>query len=561
MSFDYDVLVVGSGFGGASTALRLTEKGYRVGILESGRRWTEETYPKTNWDIRNFYWLPHVGLRGMQRLTILRDVVVLSVCGVGGGSLIYANTLYEPLDAFYRDRQWAGITDWKDELAPFYDQAKRMLGATTTPFETRADGVMRQLADRLGVADTYHPSPAGVFFGEPGKTVPDPYFGGEGPERTGCIRCGACMVGCRHNAKNTLAKNYLYLAEKNGAVVHPERKAIELVPLEGGGWQVVTIRPGSWVRRRKQVFTAKRVVLSAAVLGTLKLLWKLKQERLPAISDRLGANVRTNSEAILTVTARDTSTDYTDGIAITSSIHPDEHTHIEPVRYSKGSNSMGLLMTILVDGGGKIPRPLRFLGQIVRHPIKFLRSMSVYRWSERTVILLVMQTHDNSLKLLRRRSPFRRGWLATRQGHGEPNPTYIPIANESARIVADLIDGEPSSSWLEVMANVPTTAHIIGGACIGESPETGVIDPYHRVFGAPDLYVADGGAVSANLGVNPSLTITAMSERAVSFWPNAGEADERPPLGEPYRRIEPVFPNRPAVPATAPGALRYTEVA
>jgi cholesterol oxidase len=216
-------------------------------------------------------------------------------------------------------------------------------------------------------------------------------------------------------------------------------------------------------------------------------------------------------------------------------------------------------MTILVDGGGKIPRPLRFLGQIVRHPIKFLRSMSVYRWSERTVILLVMQTHDNSLKLLRRRSSFGRGWLATRQGHGEPNPTYIPIANESARIVADLIDGEPSSSWLEVMANVPTTAHIIGGACIGESPETGVIDPYHRVFGAPDLYVADGGAVSANLGVNPSLTITAMSERAVSFWPNAGEADERPPLGEPYRRIEPVFPNRPAVPSTAPGALRYEE--
>jgi cholesterol oxidase len=557
VTFDYDVLVVGSGFGGASTALRLAEKGHRVGVLEVGRRWNEETYPKSNWDLRNFIWMPHIGLRGMQRITFLKDVAILSVCGVGGGSLIYANTLYEPLDAFYGDRQWAGITDWKSELAPFYDQAKRMLGATTTPFETRADGVMRELADRLGVADTYHPSPAGVFFGEPGKTVPDPYFGGAGPDRTGCIRCGACMVGCRHNAKNTLAKNYLYLAEKLGVEIHAERKAVELIPLEGGGWEVVTIRPGAWLRRERKSFTAKKVVLSAAVLGTLKLLWKLKQERLPSISDRLGANVRTNSEAILTATAKNTNVDYTDGIAITSSIHPDEHTHIEPVRYSKGSNAMGLLLTILVDGGGKVPRPLRFLGQILRHPVTFLRSMSVYRWSERTVILLVMQTHDNSLKVRRRRNPFGGGWLSSGQGHGEPNPTYIPIANEAARIAADIIDGTPGSSWSEVVANVPTTAHIIGGACIGASPESGVIDPYHRVFGAPDLYVADGAAVSANLGVNPSLTITAMSERAVSFWPNAGEADLRPPLGEPYRRIVPVFPKRPAVPEAAPGALHY----
>jgi len=557
-SFDYDVLVVGSGFGGSTTALRLTEKGYKVGVLESGRRYTEETYPKTNWDVRNFVWFPHVGLRGMQRMTILRDVTILSVCGVGGGSLIYANTLYEPLEAFYRDPQWAAITDWKTELAPYYDQAKRMLGVNEVPADTPADEVFRKLARELGVEHTFHRTPVGVYFGEPGKTVEDPYFGGEGPNRTGCIQCGACMIGCRHNAKNTLTKNYLYLAEKNGAEVHAERKAVELVPLPGGGWEVVTIRPGSWIRRDRRSFRARKVVLSAAVLGTLKLLWKLKQERMPTISDRLGTTVRTNSEAILAATTKDVGgVDFSQGVAITSSIHPDEHTHIEPVRYSKGSNMMGLLLTLLVDGGGNVPRWLRFVGRVLRHPILFLKATSVYRWSERTIILLVMQTHDNSLNLVRKRGWFGGGWLSSSQGSGAPNPTYIPIANEAAKLVAREIDGVPSSSWPEVVADIPTTAHIIGGACIGETPDKGVIDPYHRIFGAPDLYVADGSAISANLGVNPSLTITAMSERAASFWPNHGDPDPRPAVGAPYRAVAAVPPRRPAVPPHAPAALRF----
>ncbi len=551
MAFDYDVLIVGSGFGGSTTALRLAEKGYRVGILEAGRRYRDEDFPKSNWDVRNFLWMPRLGCRGMQRISFLKDVAILSVAGVGGGSLIYANTLYEPLAPFYADKQWAHVTDWKKELAPFYDQARRMLGVTEVPGETPQDDVMKRLADRLGVADTYHRTPVGVFFGEPGKTVPDPFFGGAGPDRTGCLHCGACMVGCRHGAKNTLPKNYLYLAEKLGAVVHPERQATALVPLEGGGWKVETERPGAWTRKQPQTFTAERVVLSSAVLGTLKLLWKLKQEHLPGISDRLGARVRTNSEAILAATA-DKPSDYWKGVAITSSIHPDEHTHIEPVRYPPGSNAMGMLTTILVDGGGKIPRVLRFAGQVLRHPIHFLRSLSVRRWSERTVILLVMQTHDNSLNL----TPKKSGGLSSSQGHGEPNPTYIPIANEAARITAELIGGQPKSSWGEVVANIPMTAHVIGGCCIGNSPEEGVIDAYHRVFGAPGLHIADGSAVSANLGVNPSLTITAMSERAAAFWPNRGEVDSRPAVGHPYVRVGPITPNRPAVPAGSAGELR-----
>ncbi|MGH9138733.1 MAG: GMC oxidoreductase [Acidimicrobiales bacterium] len=551
--FDYDVLVIGSGFGGSVTALRLTEKGYRLGVLEAGRRFDADDFPKTNWNLRRFLWAPGLGLRGIQRITLLKDVLILSGCGVGGGSLVYANTLYEPLDPFYRDPQWGHITDWKAELSPFYERAKRVLGVNDVPFDTPADVRMRAVAERLGVADTYHPTPVGVFFGEPGVTVPDPYFGGAGPERTGCTRCGGCMVGCRFGAKNTLDRNYLYLAERGGAVVHPETKAVGLRPLPGGGYEVTTQRPGAWLRRRKRTFTAEHVVLSAAVLGTLRLLMQMKDDgHLPNLSDQLGRMVRTNSEAIVGAGARriDRDFDYTDGVAITSSIHPDDHTHIEPVRYPKGSNAMGMLATTLVDGGGRIPRQLRFGGQIIRHPAAFLRSLSVRRWSEKGIILLVMQTLDNSISIVRRR---RR--LTTGPGHGEPNPTYIPVANQAARILADEIQGDAFGSWFEALLNVPTTAHILGGCCIGDSPATGVIDPYQRVHGHPGLHVADGSAISANLGVNPSLTIATMTERAMAMWPNKGETDPRPPLGEPYRRVDAVMPGRPAVPDGAPAAL------
>lgn len=555
-TFDYDVLVVGSGFGGSVTALRATEKGYRVAVLEAGRRFDTSTLPETSWQLRRFLWAPRLGMRGIQRITPLKDIAVLSGAGVGGGSLVYANTLYEPLAPFYRDPQWGHITDWRDELAPFYDQAKRMLGVDETPADTPADGYMKDLAERLGVAETYRRTPVGVWFGTPGERVPDPYFGGEGPDKVGCTHCGSCMVGCRVGAKNTLDRNYLYLAEKNGATVYPDTQVTDLEELAGGGWRVTTERPGAWFARRSRPFTAERVVLSAGVLGTVKLLLRLRDEgRLPGLSDRLGDVVRTNSEAIVGASGTKVRTELTRGVAITSSIHPDETTHIEPVRYPPKSNAMGLLTTVLVDGGGSVPRQVRFLGKVVRHPVKFLRSLSVRNWSERSIILLVMQSRDNSIAL--RRHP-KLGILVTRPGHGEPNPTYLPVANDAAREVADMLDGEPWGAWNETLLDAPTTAHILGGCTIGDSPDTGVIDAYQRVYGYATLSVADGSAVSANLGVNPSLTITAMTERAMSLWPNKGEPDLRPPVGEGYQRLAPTYPGAPAVPVDAPAALRLS---
>ncbi len=554
MAFDYDVLVVGSGFGGSVTALRATEKGYRVGVIEAGRRFDTTTLPTTSWQLRRFLWAPKLGLRGIQRITPLKDIAVLSGAGVGGGSLVYANTLYEPLAPFYVDPQWGHITDWRAELAPFYDQAKRMLGVNEVPEDTPPDAYIRELADHLGVADTYHRTPVGVWFGAPGERVPDPYFGGEGPDKVGCTHCGSCMVGCKVGAKNTLDRNYLYLAEKNGAVVHPDTQVTDLEPLPGGGWRVTTERPGAWVRKRTRTHTAERVVLSAGVLGTVKLLLRLRDEgRLPDLSDRLGDVVRTNSEAIVGASADHAMPELSQGVAITSSIHPDDTTHIEPCRYPPGSNAMGLLTTLLVDGGGSTPRQVRFVKTVVRHPVQFLKSMSVHRWSERSIILLVMQSRDNSIAL--RRHP-KLGMLVTRPGHGEPNPSYIPVANEAARDVAEMLDGQAWGAWNETILDAPTTAHILGGCTIGDSPEVGVIDPYQRVYGYEGLSVADGSAISANLGVNPSLTITAMTERAMALWPNRGEPDARPPLGEAYLRVGAVAPRRPAVPVGALGELR-----
>jgi cholesterol oxidase len=551
---DYDVLVIGSGFGGSVTALRLTEKGYRVAILEAGKRWTDGTLPTTSWQLRRFLWFPRLGLRGIQRLTLLNDVMALSGAGVGGGSLVWANVAYEPHEEAFSDPQWDRITDWKGELAPFYDQARRMLGVVDNPADSPSDDVMRKVADRLGAADTFEPTPVAIYMGKPGVTVPDPYFGGQGPTRTGCIFCGGCMTGCRHNAKNRLDTTYLHLADRNGARIFPEHQAVDLRPLDGGGYEVSTVRPGGWPRQRRRVFTAGHVVFSAGALGTARLLLRMRDAGVLArLSPRLGLHFRTNSEALVGATARGVGVDYSQGVAISSSYQPDSHTHIEPVRYERGSNAMGLLSTIMVDGGGRLPRPLLFILAAAAHPFRFLRSLSVRRWAERTIILLVMQSFDNSLRL----RLGRRGRLLTEQETGKPNPTFIPIANQSARIAAELIDGDPGSSINEVLLNAPMTAHAIGGACIGATPEEGVIDPYQRVFGHPGLHVVDGSAITANLGVNPSLTIAAMSERAMAFWPNKGEPDVRPELGGSYRRIEPIGPISPAVPAGAPAALFY----
>ncbi|OLR92078.1 FAD-dependent oxidoreductase [Actinokineospora bangkokensis] len=541
---DYDVLVIGSGFGGSASALRLTEKGYRVGVLEAGRRFADHEFAANSWHLRDYLFAPRLGCTGIFRMTPLRDVLVLSGSGVGGGSLGYANTLYEPPEAFYQDKQWAHITDWRAELAPHYDQAKRMLGVTTNPATTAADRVLREVADDLGVGGTFTRTPVGVLFGgKPGEEVPDPFFGGAGPARRTCTHCGECMTGCRHNAKNTLVKNYLYLAERAGAEVHPLTTATGVREVEGG-YAVDTRRTGGL---RTRTFTAEQVIFSAAAVGTQKLLHKLRATTLPRLSPRVGYLSRTNSEAILAARARTSEVDYSRGVAITSSIHPDPVTHVEPVRYGKGSNALALLGTVLVDGGRF--RWARGLREVWRHRRDLASLHDPRHWSEQTIVLLVMQSLDNSITTAR-----RFGLLTSRQGEGEPNPTWIPAGHDVARRVAEKVGGIAGGTWAD-WVNMPVTGHFIGGCAIGLTPETGVVDPYQRVHGYPGLHVVDGSTVSANLGVNPSLTITAQAERAMSLWPNKGDADPRPEPGAPYQRLAAVAPRNPAVPPTAPGAL------
>ncbi|GAB2664012.1 GMC oxidoreductase [Nocardia goodfellowii] len=553
---DFDVIVVGSGFGGSVTALRLTEKGYRVGVLEAGRHFADSDFAKTNWDLRRYLWAPRLGCYGIQRIHRLRDCFILAGAGVGGGSLNYANTLYKPGPAFFGDPQWAGITDWDAELSPYYEQARKMLGVVQNPHMTPADEIIAAVAEDMGVGDTFVPTPVGVYFGTPGKTVADPYFGGVGPERTGCIECGECMTGCRHGAKNTLVKNYLGLAQAGGAQVRAMTTVTAVRPRPDGDWDVETRRTDARIRRRRTTLRAGHVVLAAGTWGTQHLLFDMRDKGvLPDLSPRLGVLTRTNSEAILGVgrTAIDPALDITKGVAITSSFHPAPDTHVEPVRYGKGSNAMGLLQTYLIDGGHRIPQWLRVFPLALAHPIRTVRLLRTKQWSERTLILLVMQSLDNSITTYTRRGLFGRRFTS-KQGYGQPNPTWIPTGHEATRRVAEKIDATPGSTWPDLF-NVPMTAHFIGGCVIADDPSQGVIDPYHRVHGYPSLSVVDGSAISANLGVNPSLTITAQAERAAALWPNKGSADPRPAMGSPYRPVAPVPPEHPVVPAHAPIAL------
>ncbi|MFS4094895.1 GMC family oxidoreductase N-terminal domain-containing protein [Streptomyces sp. AF1A] len=574
--YDYDVIVVGSGFGGSVSALRLTEKGYRVGVLEAGRRFTRDTLPKNSWDLRNYLWAPKLGMFGIQRIHLLGNVMVLAGAGVGGGSLNYANTLYVPPKPFFEDPQWRDITDWQEELKPYYDQAQRMLGVRLNPTMTPSDVHLKAAAERMGVGDTFHLAPVGVFFGDgkdadgtararPGEQVSDPYFGGAGPARNACTECGECMTGCRHGAKNTLNENYLYLAEKAGAVVHPMTTVVSVTDDSRGGYAVATLPTDRKKKGEGRVLTARRVVLAAGTYGTQTLLHRMKAGgQLPYLSDRLGDLTRTNSEALVGAqtdnrryrkATGEPKADFTRGVAITSSIHPDENTHIEPVRYGKGSNSMGGLSILQVPYAEGSSRALAWLANAARHPLLVLRSLSNRRWSERTIIGLVMQSLDNSLTTYLKPGGVGKGLLTARQGHGSPNPKQIRAATEAASALAAEINGFPGSNVGELMGT-PLTAHFLGGCPIGDSAETGVIDPYHRLYGHPGISVVDGAAVSANLGVNPSLTITAQAERAMSFWPNKGEEDPRPAPGAAYERLKPVEPQAPVVPAEAFGALR-----
>ncbi|WP_406303409.1 GMC family oxidoreductase [Streptomyces sp. NBC_00885] len=573
--YDYDVIVVGSGFGGSVSALRLTEKGYRVGVLEAGRRFTRETLPKNSWDLRNYLWAPALGLFGIQRIHLLGNVMVLAGAGVGGGSLNYANTLYVPPAAFFEDPQWKDITNWQEELAPYYDQAKRMLGVRLNPTMTPSDVHLKATAQAMGVGDSFHMAPVGVYFGDgedadgtttakPGQEVDDPYFGGVGPSRKACTECGECMTGCRHGAKNTLNENYLYLAEKAGAVVHPMTSVVTVTEDSRGGFAVSTLPSDNKRKGKGRTFTARRVVIAAGTYGTQTLLHRMKDGGLlPRISPRLGELTRTNSEALVGALTDNRryrkkhgaeKVDFTRGVAITSSIHPDENTHIEPVRYGRGSNAMGSL-TILQVPYSAHSRVAAWFGNMARHPWLAVRSLSSRRWSERAIIGLVMQSLDNSLTTYRKPKGIGKGLLTARQGHGAPNPNQIPEATRAASLLAEEINGYPGSNIGELMGT-PLTAHFLGGCPIGASGEEGVIDPYHRLWGHPGISVVDGAAVSANLGVNPSLTITAQAERAMSLWPNYGEEDTRPQQGAAYERLPAVAPKSPAVPDSAFGALR-----
>ncbi len=526
--FDVDWLVIGSGFGGSVSALRLAEKGYRVRVLECGKRFTDADFPKSTWDARRYFFAPKFGMRGILRLTIFKDIFIASGAGVGGGSLGYANTLYRAPQRFFDDEQWADLGDWAREMDAHYDEAERMLGVVTYDRDDPADLLLKEYGEHLGCGDTYAKTRVGVFRGEPGKTVPDPYFGGDGPARTGCIDCGRCMVGCPHNAKNTLVKNYLWFAEKLGVRIEPERMVTDVRPLgapDGSDGYVVTDeRAGAWVRKDRREIRVRGVVFAAGALGTNKLLANAKHNGSLRISDRLGELVRTNSEAILGITVpEDFPEDITNRVAITSSIYPDPDTHIETCVYGDAGGSMQYLNTILTGDGTRVTRPLKWAATAIRNPKAFWKATFFKGGSSRAIIILVMQTLDNAIALRPKKARFGKGVkLQTEQDPLKPNPTFIPIGNDAAAWFAQRTGGIAQSSTMEALFNIPSTAHILGGAVIGRDETRGVIDAEHRVFGYENLLVCDGSAVPANVGVNPSLTITAMSELAMSRIPAKG---------------------------------------
>jgi len=554
---DFDVVVIGSGFGGSVAALRLTEKNYKVAILEAGKRFSDKDFPKTSWRLRKFLFMPRLGLNGIQRIHVLPDVLVLAGAGVGGGSLVYANTLYKPPASYFEDKQWRDITNWDQELSPWYDQASRMLGVAQNPYFSASDKAMKQVADQMGVGHTFKLAPLGVYFGDGvGVKSKDPFFGGVGPDRSGCLQCGACMTGCRHNAKNTLPKNYLGLAESAGAKVFPEHTVTKVEQLADGSWVVTARKSSAWFGKKRK-FTAANVVIAAGTYNTQKLLHKMKITGvLPKISDYLGKLSRTNSEALTGSIMPKGGTDFSKGSAITSSFFPDDHTHVEPVRYGKGSNFMGLLQTVMTDGEKIRDRRKQWLRQVVTKPSLLLKILDVRQWSERTVVALIMQNVDSAISVSSKRGLF--GFRLTSKNDSlTPNATYIPAANEVARRIAEN-NGGIAGGHIGDLVNAPFTAHFVGGCVIGESIQTGVIDPYHRVYNYPTLHIVDGASVTANLGVNPSLTITAQAERAFSMWPNKGEKDERPAQNSPYKKVATVFPVKPFVPKGATGELRVS---
>jgi len=533
---DFDYIIIGSGFGGSVAALRLVEKGYRVAVMEMGRRWTRDNLPKTSWSLHRWFWRPGLALRGFFNMRFFRHVTILHGCAVGGGSITYACTLLRPPDKVWDSGDWAGLADWQREMPPHYDEASRMLGVTENKILGPADRLLRKAAEEVGAGHTFYKTHVAIFqsaSGEPGGiTFPDPYFGGEGPDRTTCTACGGCMMGCREGAKNTLDQNYLYLAEKRGAQVLAETKVVDVTPLDGwedgaAGYSVFTVRSTAFVAKQPQRFTCRGVIFAASSLGTTELLFRLKDKKsLPRVSDRVGKHVRTNSESLIGVRVPGCTDDLSKGIAIGSGVYIDEHTHIEAVRYPNGSDAMSLWATILTGGRPGAARIGLWLKNLwvstLLHPIRTFRLFKPFGWARECIILLCMQALDAHIDMRWKRPwfwPFRKFLVS----HGEKVPTYIPQANAFAEKLAQIAGGTAMSMLPEIVLNVPGTAHCLGGCVIGDSRERGVVDARHRVFGYRNMYICDGSVVAANLGVNPSLTITALAERAMNFIPPSAE--------------------------------------
>ena len=529
-AFDFDWIVIGSGFGGSVAALRLAEKGFSVAVLEAGRRIDDEGFADSTWNLRRFFWAPALGGIGPSRISVFKDVFVASGVGVGGGSLIYANTLYRAKPAFFEHPQWQGLADWARVLQPHYDTAERMLGVQTVPWDSDGQQLLRRLGAHRGVADSFTRTPCGVFFGAPGVTVPDPYFGGAGPERTGCTRCGSCTVGCRVGAKNTLRKNYLWFAERAGVQVRAETCVTDIRPLGGpdeadgrAGYAVHTRASLGWPRCRG-VLRARGVVVAAGALGTNRLLAHCRLAGgLPRLSDRVGHGVRTNSESILAVTMPDDRLQPARDVAISASVHLSADTHIELVNYGHKGSMLKLFFTLLTGPGTRLTRPLRWLARAATHPGELLRSLWPRHWGRRTVILLVMQSLDNALRFVPRRGLLGGVRLGTAQDAAHPNPTFIREGFEAAEWLARHTGGLAQSMVTEALADIPTTAHLLGGAVIGRDASCGVVDARGRAFGYQQLLVCDGSILPANPGVNPSLTITALAEHLISQVPARGD--------------------------------------
>lgn len=528
---DFDFIIIGSGFGGSVCAHRLTEKDYRVAVIEMGRRWPPDRLPATNWKVWRWFWRPTFGLRGLFNIQWFRHVAILHGCAVGGGSITYATTSGRPSPSVWDAGSWAGLAEWKSEMPSHYETAERMLGITQNRILGPSDHILNRAAREAGFGHTFYRTNAAVFEGPEGDpggiTYPDPFFGGEGPERTTCIGCGGCMMGCRYNAKNTLDKNYLYLAEKHGARVFAETRAVDVRPLGAsdgsGGYEIRTLDSLGWIRRSPRRFTAANVIFAASALGTMDLLFRLKSSgSLPALSDRLGDQVRTNAESLIGVSVPRSREDLSKGIAIGSGVYIDEHTHIEATRYPAKSDLLGLLATPLAGGRPGVHRIFTWLcclaGSLLRHPIHTIRCLHPFGFARETVILLCMQTVDGHIQM-RSGRPWYWPFKNTLYSRGKRVPTFIPQANEFARHTARLIGGQAMSMLTEILFDIPGTAHVLGGCAIAASAGEGVVDAQHRVFGYKNLYICDGSVISANLGVNPSLTIAALAERAMSRIP------------------------------------------